>query len=54
MDIRRIIRNLPRSEIVEHLEQAGFACYDHESTEELEEALILACECGDVEIVDIA
>lgn len=52
-DIRYHIRKLSRNVIVEHLEMAGYACYDHESTEDLEEALAQAVENDEVAIVDI-
>jgi len=42
------IRSLSRQEIAEILENYGFACYDHEDTEELREALLVNIQDGTI------
>jgi hypothetical protein len=37
---RHDIKNATRAEIVNYLESWGFACYDHETTEDLREAAL--------------
>ena len=37
---RDTINNMTRSELVEHLEARGFACYDDESTSELRQCAL--------------
>lgn len=48
--IRRTVNRLARSEVEACLNWGGFATYDHESTGDLREALVLAIEAGDIEL----
>lgn len=48
-ELTRALNRLGRAEIEAALNWGGFATYDHESTDELREALALAIEGGDVD-----
>jgi|GEM_PF-3755173 len=49
-ELTRALNRLGRAEIEAALNWGGFATYDHETTEELREALGRAVEDGDVEL----
>jgi len=46
-------RKLPRAKIIEKLESCGIACFDHESDETLERALVQNIQDGNLDEDDL-